>query len=114
MEVSMADSLNTPTLSKLHQSLSRRSLMREMAAGAAIAVVSAPAIAAPMPSAHERLKSLIAELQSVAREVNPAISDWKISIADYPGQFVCPLLIAAFESDERSQAGAKRNRRSLS
>ena len=43
----MADSLNTPTLPKLHQALSRRSLMREMAAVGMLAAVPAAAVAAP-------------------------------------------------------------------
>lgn len=43
----MADSLNTPTLPKLHPGLSRRGLMREMAAAGMLAAVPVAATAAP-------------------------------------------------------------------
>ena len=104
----MADSLNTPTLSKLHQSLSRRTLMREMAAGVAIAAIPASAIAAPQQTARERLSALIEELKIVAREDNPAICDWRVSIANKPGEMGCALLIAAFEPDLRLPPAAYR------
>jgi hypothetical protein len=96
----MADSLNSPTLSKLHQALSRRSLMCEMAVGAAIVAVPVSVMAAPVPTPRERLKALIEELKIAAREANPTICDWKVSVADRLGELGCAVLIAAFERDE--------------
>jgi hypothetical protein len=82
----MADSLNSPTLSKLHQALSRQSLLREMAVGAAIVAIPVSVMAAPVPTPRERLKASIVELKIVAREANPTICDWKVSGADRPGE----------------------------
>ena len=64
----MADSLNTPTLSKIHQSLSRRSLMREMATGAAMAV---------MPSVAMAAKSDDAELVELGKELASVNAKWR-------------------------------------
>jgi hypothetical protein len=51
----MATFPNTTALSKLHQSLSRRSLMREMGIAGALAVVPASALAAPQHQDSELL-----------------------------------------------------------
>ena len=91
----MADSSNSTLLPKTHPGLSRRALMREMAAaGALIATPVAVATAAITP--HERLAALIKEMQAVAREISPEIEDWKIHINLDSKLYGCPLLIAAF------------------
>jgi hypothetical protein len=108
----MADSLNTPTLSKLHQALSRRSLMREMAAAGMLAAVPVAAVAAPstaanlpisvpVPSPRVRMNGLINELFAVAREFNPNIAEWRVHIAEpNDGENRCSVLIAAFDAPE--------------
>jgi hypothetical protein len=98
----MADSLNTPTLFKLHQALSRRSLMREMATASMLAAVPIAAVAAPVPvtSPRVRMNALINELSAVAREFNPCIEKWSIRVSE-PGEYDngrCSLLIAAFDA----------------
>ena len=97
----MADSLNTPTLSKLHPGLSRRSLMREMAAAGMLAAVPVAAIAAPLPAPPRtsplvRLAELIAEIQAVAQEIDPTIKEWVIDMKDIRTGGGVPLVIAAF------------------
>lgn len=99
----MADSLNTPTLPKIHQAISRRSMLKQMAAGTALTIIPMSAMAAPvasLASPWERLNELIAELQVVAREINPAINEWKIITSKLLTGKGCPLLIAAFENPE--------------
>jgi hypothetical protein len=82
--------------------------MREMAAGIAIAAVPSSAIAVLLPTARERLSALIEELKIFAREDNPAICDWRVSIANKPGEMGCALLIATFEPDLRQPRAAYR------
>ena len=100
----MADSLNTPTLPKLHPGLSRRALMREMAAAGMLAAVPSAAVAAPVPvpSPRIRMNALIEELFAVAREFNPDIERWTVRVPE-PGDYEngkCALLIAAFSAPE--------------
>jgi hypothetical protein len=102
----MADFPDSTLLSKLHQALSRRSLMREMAAAGILAVVPAATVAAPVPvpvpSPRIRMNALINELFAVAREFNPDIGRWSIRISE-PGDGDngrCSVLIAAFNAPE--------------
>jgi hypothetical protein len=94
----MADFPDSTLLTKLHQALSRRSLMREMAAAGALAVVPAVAVAAPRTSPWVRLHELIEEMQVIAKEIDPAINEWKIVTKNLRSGMGCPLLIAAFET----------------
>jgi hypothetical protein len=108
----MADSLNTPTLPKLHQALSRRSLMREMAAAGMLAAVplttgsnlvpvAAAAAPVPVPSARIRMNLLIEELIAVAREFNPNIAEWRVHVSEpNDGEDRCSVLIAGFDNAE--------------
>ena len=98
-------------LSKLHPGLSRRALMREMAAAGMLAAVpsataakseAVAAVAAPVPSPRVRMNALIEELFAVAREFNPDIERWTVRVPE-PGDYEndkCGLLIAAFTNPE--------------
>jgi len=102
----MATFLNTIALPKLHPGLSRRSLMREMAAAGAVLAVPVAAVAAPVPvpSPQERLTALIEEIQAVAREIDPEIEEWKVHINLDSKLHGCPLLIAAFHAHPNFRA----------
>jgi hypothetical protein len=99
MEVSMADSFNTATLSKLHPALSRRSLMREIAAGAALAVVSSGAKAAQSDDAELiELGNELARVNAKWREIGDRVSQLAGVAADqYPP---LPAVLKARPSDK--------------
>jgi hypothetical protein len=85
----MADSLNTPTLSKLHHSLSRRSAMKQLAAAvAATGIGSLPAIARDHPDQalfvaiaewhhgqeeQQRIDKVHSQIEKLATETEPAV-----------------------------------------
>jgi hypothetical protein len=100
----MADFPDSTLLPKLHQALSRRALMREMAAAGMLAAgpVAATAASAPVPSPRVRMNALIEELFAVAREFDPRIERWTVRITEpeqgYDGK--CSILIAAFLAPE--------------
>lgn len=71
----MADSLNTPTLSKLHQALSRRSLMREMAAAGMLAAVSMPVASASERKYETDGPVLADDMQPRHREVREVVEE---------------------------------------
>ena len=100
----MADFPDSTLLPKLHPGLSRRSLMREMAAAGMLAAVPVAAIAAPapVPSPRIRMNLLIEELFAVAREFNPDIERWTVRITepDNKDDSKCSVLIAAFDAPE--------------
>lgn len=102
----MADSSNSTLLPKLHPGLSRRALMREMAAAGMLAAVPVAAVAAPVPKTtpQERLTALIEEIQAVAREIDPEIEEWKVHINLDSKLHGCPLLIAAFHAHPNFRA----------
>lgn len=110
----MADSLNTPILSELHQALSRRALMRRMTAAGMLAAVPVAAVAAPVPSPRERLAMLIDEFKRLAQELNPDIVDWRIVVEDRQqgGKYAsrCSVAILAFEANESGSDRAGRER----
>jgi hypothetical protein len=104
----MADSLNTPILSKIHQALSRRSLMREMAGTLAVVLASPAAVAASCPTtddpklvdADAQLIELGKSLEEVTKryreagdKLDPIYDQVKNS---YPA---LPLVMKATESD---------------
>ena len=98
----MADFPDSTLLPKFHQALSRRSLMREMAAAGMLAAVPAPAVAAlvAVPSPRERLEALVKEIQLVAQEIFPHIDQWFVvcDVQAFPvGESRCPFTIAAFD-----------------
>jgi hypothetical protein len=66
----MADFPDSTLLSKLHQALSRRSLMREMAAAGMLAAVPVAA-PVPVPSPRVRMNALIEELFVVSVNDEP-------------------------------------------
>ena len=76
----MADSLNTPTLPKLHSPLSRRAVLHHGLAASALAAVPVAAVAAPEPlrSPAERFYAKLEELKAIAKEYNPHIADWHV------------------------------------
>ena len=100
----MADFPDSTLLPKTHPGLSRRSLMREMAAAGMLAAVPVTAVAAPVPvpSPRVRMNALIEELFAGAREFNPDIEKWTVRItepsANRDGR--CSVLIAAFDAPE--------------
>jgi hypothetical protein len=96
----MADSLNTPTLSKIHQGLSRRSAMKQIAAAvAATRIVSLPAIALGHPDqalfvaiaewhqGHEeqqRIDKVHSQVEKLATETEPAVPEELFEALDMP------------------------------
>ena len=112
----MATFPTSTLLPKLHQALSRRSLMREMAAAGMLAAVPVTSIdvsasanlPTPVPSPRIRMNLLIEELFSVAREFNPDIGRWTVVISepDNKDDSKCNLLIAAFNEPMPSDGKA--------
>ena len=80
----MADFPDSTSLPETHPHLSRRTLMREMAAAGMLmaAPVAASAAPVPVPSPRVRMNALIEELFAVAREFNPDIERWTVRITD--------------------------------
>jgi hypothetical protein len=108
----MADSLTTPTLSKIHQALSRRSLMREMAGTVAIALASSTTVAAsPIAfptSASENLPTADAELIKLGKTLVEVTSRYREAGHKYDAIFdkvknsypALPLVLKACVSDD--------------
>lgn len=92
----MADFPDNTLLSKVHNALSRRSLMRFLGAAGLVSVAPGIAISAPRRSALVRLHELIDELMVVAKEVDPSIKEWVIDTKDIRLGTGVPLVIAAF------------------